>query len=306
MTEAAFTKMLSSVLLDNKYDRLVKGKKSGKLDTKSLHKVNLTPKLFKKKEERKNKDYVVSLVVDCSSSMGGSRIQTASIAAENLSKSLSLMGINHNIVFFSNNSYEFKPFNSSRVKNMMQEVNKYTNSYSVYLTLDTYENGVTYKDKYSKEYANGVRLKYLGNSYIDKLELSEEGFSKPYGVSKNVIKYEQEGGTSYGQAVRFAIEKIKNQKGKKIIIGLSDGDSEIDSNDSKEQKDSKGLPMGNFADIGKQVKLGLKMGIEMYSIGIECDASNRYYPPKRTCAVYDLNQLYDHIIKMIKINLKRG
>ena len=71
MRDVAFQKRLSSIMLDNKYDRFMKNRKTGKLDTNSLYKINHSNKLFKKREARKNKDYAVSLVVDCSGSMCG-------------------------------------------------------------------------------------------------------------------------------------------------------------------------------------------------------------------------------------------
>jgi hypothetical protein len=110
MNDITFSKLFSSVMLDNKFDRFVKNRRTGKLDTKGLYKVDTSSRLFKKREARKNKNYAVSLVVDVSGSMRGEKLNTASESAKKLSFHLSKIGINHNVVVFASHVEEVKPF----------------------------------------------------------------------------------------------------------------------------------------------------------------------------------------------------
>lgn len=296
MNEPTFSKLLTSVILDNKYDRHVKGKKSGKLDTRSLYKVNHSIKLFKRREERKNKDYVVSIVIDCSSSMGGSKIRSAAHAAESLSKNFANMGIMHSIVLFSSSPYEIRPFSSERIKDVYKKCVGFMGGY-VYFTKILPEH-----KQWKKEYANGCRIKCIGSS----IDTTFSQAVKKYGVDSKESWERSQGGTLYAPGIATAIETIKKQKGKKIVITLSDGDTAHVSKDDDTELQGTGKKYGDFIDIKKMVNRAIKDGIEVYSVCIEDDHANQYFPPRRTCSVYDIGQLYDHIVKMIKINLKRG
>ena len=69
MNNKTFTRKINNILTDNKVDRFVRGKKRGKLDTKGLHKTKTNLKVFKKKEERSNKEYYITLYLDFSISL---------------------------------------------------------------------------------------------------------------------------------------------------------------------------------------------------------------------------------------------
>ena len=61
MNDVTFQRFLSSVMLDNKYDRFVKNRRTGKLDTRNIYKIKFSEKIFKRREARKNKHYAVTL-----------------------------------------------------------------------------------------------------------------------------------------------------------------------------------------------------------------------------------------------------
>jgi hypothetical protein len=79
------------------------GHKSGKLHTSSLSRLvafNDT-RVFRRKEESMTKDTAVTLLVDCSGSMSGSKIETAAYAAYGLSSVLERMNINNEVLGFT-------------------------------------------------------------------------------------------------------------------------------------------------------------------------------------------------------------
>lgn len=100
--DGAFKSRLSSVMLDNKYDRRTKGRTRGKLDMNRLYKIPTGSRsVFTQKESRKGKNYSVVIGVDRSSSMGDAGKDL--LAAESvvfLTKQLTDIGINVGIVTY--------------------------------------------------------------------------------------------------------------------------------------------------------------------------------------------------------------
>lgn len=74
LADRVFQSKLRNVMLDNSFDRPVRGRKRGKLDMRSLYKVpSKAENIFTLKEARKNKKYNILLLVDESGSMLSSR-----------------------------------------------------------------------------------------------------------------------------------------------------------------------------------------------------------------------------------------
>lgn len=318
MNDATFTARLSSVMLDNKYDRYVKGRRSGKLDTKGIYKISISDKLFKRKEERKNKHYAVSLVVDCSGSMmSDGKYDVAFDSAKKLSWHLSKIGIPHNIVGFNGKTVEVKSFNTSYDKQVDRKLRKLLDDLYVFYVYASHLNN------FGKDYGDLVKpikgIKdshwlYFGNNYedadVDTKRKTIEKIDAGKHSSAGYKLIREVGGYGYNNdpvAIEWATKQILKQKGKKIMIVLSDGQPAISDSEFQvpEQLDKlfRGIKRENTKH---EVEKSLKQGIELYSIGILDGSVSRYYPAKRCCSVYDLHQLYDHIIKMISINLKRG
>lgn len=301
MNDITFAKNLSSVMLDNKYDRFVKNRRTGKLDTRSLHKIETSSKLFKKREARKNKNYAVSLVVDCSGSMGGPRIELAALAAKKLSYHLSRMGIPHDIVSFNILVQEAKPFNTKQVKRLEEIlINRTSNS----RTKD-YEYAIWDMDApaiYSK-ITKGRELRRLAK--IVKGESAASDFcDEGYRNGKRFYSTPGSGYNSDAEAIKFSREKLMKQTGKRIMIHLSDGQPAPFSTNF-ESPNYPGTSQKDY-DLKEEVQKTLRAGIELYAIGIQNDSVNNYYPPKRTATIRTMDQLYPHIIMLIKKNLRRG
>lgn len=108
--DAAFKSRLSSVMLDNKYDRRVKGRTRGKLDMNRLFKIPTGSRsVFMQKESRKGKNYSVVLLVDVSSSMlDASKCLLAAESVVFLTKQLTEIGINVGVVAFENQVHTVK------------------------------------------------------------------------------------------------------------------------------------------------------------------------------------------------------
>ncbi len=102
--DSAFRARLSSVMLDNKYDRMLKGRTRGKLDMTRLYKVPTEARsVFKQKQARRGKSYNVMLVVDESGSMSGDKAERAAECAVFLAKAFE--GININVAIIGFNAY---------------------------------------------------------------------------------------------------------------------------------------------------------------------------------------------------------
>jgi hypothetical protein len=86
----------------------VPGYRSGRLHTAALHRITLgDDRAFRRKQVNHSKDTAVTLLVDCSGSMGGSKFQTAMLAAYALSLTLDRVGIKHECLgFTTGNDYD--------------------------------------------------------------------------------------------------------------------------------------------------------------------------------------------------------
>lgn len=311
MRDIAFQKLLSSVMLDNKYDRFVKNRKAGKLDTNSLYKINHSNKLFKKREARKNKHYSVSLLVDTSGSMAGEKIEVAAKSAERLSWHLHKIGIPHNIITFNAVAAEIKPYGIQYDKTVEQKIIEDVgeNSYRIFY----HENGVYGISPNDSVVPKSALVKYKEK---DEMLFKCLGMAAGYDNAKKLRKqlekeYGFDVGTEYGygwnsdaEGLRVAREVLAKQVGRRIMIVLSDGrPAPLASN--LESPISAGMSQTDF-NLEHEVNVTLAAGIELYSIGIRSSAVERFYPLKRTRRVQELEDLYPNIINLVKRNLKRG
>lgn len=301
MNDVTFAKSLSSVMLDNKYDRFVKNRRSGKLDTRGLYRINTSARLFKRREERKNKHYAVSLVVDCSGSMGGTKIEMAAESAKKLSYHLSKMEIPHNIIIFHGTVEELKPMNKKYDEaidlKILGEVGQGRMASELQRTMFWYE------EKWVKSTGKSTDLK----AYMATTQGGRNTYAFAQELDRKGIRYESSTVNAYNsdaEALKFARDKILKQTGKKLIIHLSDGqpapcgwDMESPINKTFSQEDF---------SLKREVELTVASGVELYSVGIMSSDVNKYYPARRTCSINRLDQLYPHIVKLIRLNLRRG
>lgn len=325
MHDVAFRKRLSSIMLDNKYDRFVKNRKTGKLDTKSFYKINTSSKLFKRREARQNKHYSVSLVVDTSGSMRGSKEVVTRESTKKLSEHLSKIGISHNVIAYSTYSYEVKPFSEKRITaeelKRIQSIgwveDKLSSNLAAGGKITLWYNGNVLLEKTGKEAEQWIKAtkkitqwfpdstnyyEDLLSSFYSKTELAEmvNQSSFDFGLAQCLAL----GSTSIGEAIAFAREKLSLQQGKKIMIFLTDGRDESDYIDF-ESPNFKNKLINSF-NPKQEVEKTLRQNIEYYGIGIQDDAINDYSPAKRTAVIRNIDQLYPHILYILSKNLKRG
>lgn len=294
MNDATFQRTLQSVLFDNKYDRYVAKRRSGKLNFKGLSKVGFSDKLFKRKEERQNKDYSIALLVDCSGSMSGKKADVAFDSAQKLSKHLASAKINHTVFGFNLKTFQLKPWNVSYDNTLKEKLRFMLNYLRIF-----------YKEESNSK---GIH-EYIGHNF-DLKNITSKMPDSLIGISR--IDYDAKAGSGYNNdadALMIAAKELHKQPGKKILIMLSDGEPAhfyTKYQNADFPKTNYQIGDSSMPRMKKVVKDIMDMGIDIQSIGIQSDAVNKYYPAGKTCSIYDVSQLYDHIIKIIKLNLKRG
>lgn len=132
LKDPAFLARLTSVMLDNKYARRVRGRTRGKLDMARLYKVPTHSRsVFVQKQERKGKNYNVVLVVDQSGSMGGAGGRPAEVAAETvlfLAKQFENLNLNIGVIGYGSYVKVHKELNTKKF-NYDELYSNLTNSY---------------------------------------------------------------------------------------------------------------------------------------------------------------------------------
>ena len=109
MQKSTFKQRLNSTLKDNAIERYISGKKKGRLDFNKVHKIVLSNKIFKQKEERKGKDYSITLLLDRSGSMDSQEKQVANIA-QDFTKIFMSLNIPTSVYAFHDNVFKLKSF----------------------------------------------------------------------------------------------------------------------------------------------------------------------------------------------------
>lgn len=113
--DPAFRARLSSIMLDNKYDRKLRGRTRGKLDMGRLSKVPMMQRnIFTKKQSRRGKNYNVILLVDQSGSMSGAKSKQAAEAGMFLLNNFDGININTCVIGFHDSIHVYKDWNSKK------------------------------------------------------------------------------------------------------------------------------------------------------------------------------------------------
>jgi cobalamin biosynthesis protein CobT len=110
-TAAPITNKLRSLLQVRSLSHYEYGQKKGKLVQGALATLALTnnDRVFKRKVESDTLDVAVSILLDMSGSMDGTRIQNATLAVAALSKALSVVRVAHCVTGFTNSFEDGKP-----------------------------------------------------------------------------------------------------------------------------------------------------------------------------------------------------
>lgn len=289
MNDATFGQKLISVFKDNKYDRFVSGQRTGKLDNKRIYRIGLSERVFKRKVERKGKHYNVSLLVDSSGSMLKGRVRPTIEATRMLSKHLISVGVNLEIVGFNTFDKHLKSFDQNTVdfKEIEQEIR--------HLTCDDDE--FEYNERYQGCFDRQTKQLFPHGHPQWKDEDDYPG----------VDNYHICQGNCDGKTVYEATQRLRQMKGEKIIIILSDGRPQFDNGGFNWWcHDRRGKKYSDF-DLKHEVKKAIREGIVFIGVGIETDCVREYYPEKNTVVVDNVSKdLYPEIIKKFSTLLKRA
>lgn len=245
----------------------VGGFPSGKINNGSLHSIKTgNVNLFKRKKEVTFKNGAVSMLVDCSGSMSGTKIQLAIQCAMMIAHTLDHIKANYEINGFTNYFHNSSGSTSSDVAAFLSSYDtkeKYIQGREPYLTYQFKEFGKKF-DIHSKRammtvlHREGITL---GNNEDSKFVL-QAGY-------------------------RLA----RQPEDKKILIVLSDGNIHYRENFANERAGANGK-------LKENIKLLEESGISVYGIGIEDETVARYYNNHKIC--HTLEELPPAILNIIK------
>lgn len=289
MNDVTFQKRLQSVLSDNKFDRNVTGKRAGKLDTRRLHKIEISQKLFKKKEERKNKEYSVMLLVDTSSSMSGSKAKMAGAAAALLAKQLDKAGVALEVYAFNQVLF---PLKQAFAKHVDYAALAKSIELITWGLNDLLEDTINQTLHHTSDPDFEEQCKRIASTHSYRLAevLNHEYCSNSCGSNSD------------GEMVHVVVRKLLKTKGKKILIVLSDGQPTSEHQWSRYVKNRR---IDSF-NLKHEVQDAINKGVTFIGIGIQSTAVKSYYPANNVAVVTDLNQLYPAVIDKLKRLIKRG
>lgn len=222
------------------------GQRKGKISANNLYRLSAEDdRVFKKKIEHKTRDVAVSLVVDCSGSMHGSKIKTAMLSAWVMADVLERLGVICEIMGFTTGDIA-----SQRSQDLYREM----------------------QDEYSKRGRSWDRTEPL------RLPMFK-AFNERFGIEqkKRMAVYARVQGAMAcnvdGESVQYAYESLNraaNKGGKKrgrMMIVFSDG------------QPAGGGVMSNKlnAHLKKVVKQIEKDGVNIVGVGIMSDAVQHFY-----------------------------
>jgi cobaltochelatase CobT len=245
------------------------GHRSGRLNPSSLSKLALfgEEKVFRRRHMAETKDTAISLVIDCSGSMGGghtsggvtrSKIWIASRAAYGLSSVLERINVPHEIIgFTTKGSLPAEAHDEAR--------------------------------KHGIEWSRNDRLYVpIFKSFQQRLGPDERrsmaALATPKFMCQNID----------GECVEIAGLRLEQRKEKRrIMIVLSDGYPAGSANSNTLN-----------AHLKRVVKNMPKRGVEVFGIGIASDAVKKFYP--QHCVIHDVNELPSVVIGKMKEFLVGG
>jgi len=278
MNQKTFTAKVKSVLSDNKNDRAVTRLRAGALDTKSYKNINTTGKVFKKKQERKGKNYKVSLLLDASGSMrtgADGRADTLRKMIPPLVQTLTDAGADVEINAFNALFYPMSEFGQTIPK----DFNK------------------TFADRYNKALRD-TRIKQVKRGDKRTYQIASKK-----DIAENKYHYDQASGWNFDAwAIHQAIAKLNAEDGNKILIVFSDGQP---TNENWYHTSDLNKSINDYS-IPYQIKLAKHSGITVLSVGIQTECVYNYYPKRDTVIVHKLEHMYEGITKLLSLNIKRG
>jgi cobalamin biosynthesis protein CobT len=244
-TTGVLRKELQRLIAARSLSHMVPGKRSGRIHPASLHRLRVgDDRVFARKHEVVTKDTAVSLVVDCSGSMHGAKIQVAMESAWAFSDTLSRLNVDNEVLgFTTNHPY----YGNSRAKSYDPvEIERYCRTLGV-----------------SSHRVRQVPL------YVPIFKAFDENFGIEQ--KRRMASYPEkglQGANVDGESVRIAAHRLMQRRAqRRVMIVFSDGMPASDV--AGELLD---------ADLRKTVKELEAAKIETIGIGIQTKSVKQYYP----------------------------
>lgn len=113
--------LIRSILKDNAVKRFDRPFKRGKLDTRRIYKMLAIEdfRIFKKPRNVSHKEYLMSIIIDMSGSMRGTKSKFACQGAVVLSNVLDKLGFPYEVLAYNGSVYTVKPFNKKLNKGLL-------------------------------------------------------------------------------------------------------------------------------------------------------------------------------------------
>ncbi|MCR9222911.1 MAG: hypothetical protein NXH70_02480 [Hyphomonas sp.] len=244
-TTGVLRKELQRLIAARSMSHMVPGKRSGRLHTSSLHRLRVgDDRVFARKHEVQSKNTAVSLVVDCSGSMRGSKIKTAMEAAWAFADTLTRLNVKNEVIGFTTLRayYDSKPSGTYNPS----EVQRYASTMGVSLS------SVRFLPLHMPVFKD-----FNENFGIDQ-KRRMAGFATRGQMLENVD----------GECIRIAGHRLSQQRADRhVMIVFSDG-----------------WPSGGCAerllerDLRSAVNELEAAKIETIGVGIQSDAVRQFYP----------------------------
>lgn len=257
------TKKMENIFKAKNKSRFVKGKRQGKINQSSLYRLsNNNDKIFKKKQIKKTNEVAVSLLIDCSGSMRGSKIKLACEVAWAMANVLDRLGIANEVMGFTNGRTPMCT-NYDLIKKKLDKI------------------GSTEKQKYSRQ--SPIYMPVF-KSFDERFLNVQKRRLTIAGRSELSMR-----GNIDGESVLYAAERLLKTKEKsRALIVLSDGMPAVDScNSSTSNK--------HLKDSVIKVE---KMGIKCIGFGIEDSSVKDFYP--KNIEVRKIEDLAEKVMNELK------
>lgn len=253
-------------------DFWLKGRRRGRLDVSSLHRLLAdNDNVYKQLKKLRTDDVDVSLVIDQSGSMNGPKVYLAAQIGWALAEVLSRLGVRHEVITFTQLDFDkARPEHKKIAKRLEDSGGRWGTSVTfsriapiyMYIMKDWHEGQFTVEHR--------RRFTALGEGMYPM------------------------GGNVDGESLLYALHRLMQQKGKgKAMIVLSDGNPVSD-----------GRVDLSRAHLGKVTKLIESVGVNLIGIGIMDSSVMHYY--KKYVVAKELEELPNVVIGKVKEALLRG
>lgn len=279
MRESTFKSRLNSILKDNATERFIGNKKKGKINTKRLYKILDSGKIFKKKEERKGKDYSITLLLDASGSM--------QMSADDVAKSVAHIGNALNGTDI--------PFSVYSFSKCVRLIKTFDEKYD--------ERNVTrlYHKSFSTTFTNCY------NCFQYDIQTVKNEFGKqicPH-CGSDQIERDGNGGTNDALALHTVGNEVHKKYKKNILIVLTDGSGDNISSSRYLIGKSKFSDMKNNRTV--LFKLHKKYeDLIVLGISLGADYTQEVYGKRFSRAIRTPSEVFTAVAKLLASHIKRG